>query len=458
MGERSDMLKKNEIYETKIIDLTIEGNGVCRIENMAVFVPNTAVGDYIRVKIVKVLKNYAFGIMEELLEKSPERITPCCNLKQCGGCVFQHISYAAELHVKEKAVKDAFTRIGKLFPKFLPIIGADQRIRYRNKAQYPFALDKDGKAILGFYARRSHRVIPVKDCLLQPVIFAKIAQKVLEYVRENHVTIYNETTGKGDLRHLYLRCGYHSGEVMVCFVVRTFIRQELEPLVHLLTKLFPMIRSVCMNCNPKQTNVILGNHTEVLWGSNTICDTMCRVSVNISPESFYQVNTAQAERLYDIAKDFAQLTGKQRLLDLYCGAGTIGLSMADQVAELIGVEIVPKAVHNAKKNAEHAGIKNCKFYCGDAGNISTKLIQQGRIPDVIVVDPPRKGCDQLTIQAIVQMQPERVVMISCNPSTAARDCGILHSCGYVVQLVQPIDLFPETGHVECVVLLTKAHK
>lgn len=448
-------MKKNDTFETTILDLTIEGSGVCRIDNMAVFVPGTAVGDRIRVKIVKVLKSYAFGIVDALLEASPDRIAPACSLKQCGGCVFQHVTYEAELHIKEKTVQDAFTRIGKLSPEFLPILGGHQRTRYRNKAQYPFALDKDGRAVLGFFARRSHRVILVEDCLLQPEQFSEIAKAVLKFIRERHISIYDETTGRGDLRHLYLRCGQHSGEVMVCFIVRKPIRKELEPLIQLLTEQFPDIRCICMNCNPKQTNVILGDRTETLWGSDTITDTMCGNTVDLSPESFYQVNTFQAELLYGVAKKFAQLTGEERLLDLYCGAGTIGLSMADQVKELVGVEIVPEAVQNARKNAQRARISNARFFCGDAGTIAGQLVQQGEIPDVITVDPPRKGCDDVTIHAMVQMQPKRIVMISCNPATAARDCALLDELGYHVELVQPVDLFPGTGHVECVVLLSR---
>lgn len=448
-------MKKNDIFETEIMDMTTEGSGVCRVDNMAVFVPHTAVGDRIRVRIVKVLKSYAFGIVEELLEPSADRIAPACGLSQCGGCLFQHITYDAELRVKEKAVQDAFIRLGKLSPEFLPILGAESRTRYRNKAQYPFALDKTGQPILGFFARRSHRVISVKDCLLQPELFGKIAGTVLEFVRRNSISVYNESSGKGDMRHLYLRCGQHSGEVMVCFIVRKPIRKKLMPLVEILTEQYPQIKSISMNCNPKKTNVILGDSTETLWGKDTITDTMCGNAVDLSPESFYQVNTIQAERLYGAAKEFAQLTGKERLLDLYCGAGTIGLSMADAVSELVGVEIVPEAVENAKENAARAGVKNAAFFCGDAGSIAGKLAEQGTAPDVIVVDPPRKGCDEAALWAMVQMQPERIVMISCNATTAARDCAMLSRIGYAAERVQPVDLFPGTGHVECVIRLSQ---
>ncbi len=451
-------MKKNDTFEAEIIDLTMEGNGVCRIDGMAVFVPNTAVGDRIRVKVVKALKNYAFGIVDEILVPSADRITPVCPLKNCGGCVFQHVSYAAELRVKEKAVQDAFTRIGKLSPEFLPIIGGENQTRYRNKAQYPFALDKDGKPIMGFYAKRSHRVIPVTDCLLQPELFGEIAAAVLAFVQKGAVTVYDEVQGSGELRHLYLRCGEHSGEVMVCLIVRNAIRRKLMPLAEILRSKFPQIRSICMNVNPKQTNVILGDRTETLWGEPVIRDIMCGVEVELSPESFYQVNTPQAERLYGVAREFAQLTGKERLLDLFCGTGTIGLSMVADVRELIGVEIVPEAIENARKNAARAGVENAQFLCGDAGEIAEQIAAAGESPDVIVVDPPRKGCDAAAIAAMVKMQPKRIVMISCNPATAARDCAALVQEGFDVERVQPVDLFTRTGHVETVVLMSRAEK
>lgn len=448
-------MKKNECFETQIIDLTIEGSGICRVENMVVFVPNTAVGDQIRVKIVKVLKNYAFGIVAEMLEPAASHMEPVCKVKGCGGCVFQHIQYSAELAVKEKTVQDAFQRIGKLSPEFLPILGAEKTARYRNKAQYPFALDRDGVPVLGFFARRSHRVIPVTDCLLQPKVFAKIAEEVLQYVRTGAVTVYDERQDTGELRHLYLRQGTHSGELMVCLVVRKAVKRKLMPLVEQLIEKFPQVRSICMNVNDRKTNVILGQKTEVLYGQSVIEDTMCGIGVSLSPESFYQVNTVQAERLYRVAKSFAQLKGEQRLLDLFCGAGTIGLSMADAAKELIGVEIIPEAVENAKQNAARAGISNARFFSGDAGRIAKQLAESREMPDIIIADPPRKGCDRDTIMAMVQMQPERIVMISCNPATAARDCELLSQMGYCVEKVQPVDLFPRTGHVECVVLLSR---
>lgn len=451
-------MQKNEVYKTLIEDLTSEGNGVCRIDGMAVFVPHTAIGDRIEVKIVKVLKQYAFGIVNKILEPSPYRIEEDCNLKSCGGCMFRHISYNSELAWKEKLVKDVFQRIGKLSPEILPILRCENRCRYRNKAQYPFSVDKNGIPVIGFYAKRSHCVISVEDCLLQPELFSKIAETVRSYAEKNKISIYNENTCTGILRHLYLRQGYHTGEVMICLIVRKQSERIFKGLISKLTEKFHEIKSIVMNVNPEKTNVILGKKTITLWGKDTITDIMCGNIITISPQSFYQVNTFQAERLYRIAKKFANLTGEELLLDLYCGAGTIGLSMADSVKSLIGVEIIPEAIENAKENAKQSNILNAEFICGDAGEIAKKLVNEGMKPDVIVVDPPRKGCDNVAIQTIVDMQPSRIVMISCNPATAARDCSLFSEMGYSVDKVQPVDLFAGTGHVECVVLMSRSEK
>ncbi len=331
----------------------------------------------------------------------------------------------------------------------------EEPFHYRNKAQYPVAVEADGKPVCGFYAKRSHRVIPVRDCQLQPVLFQQVLDVILQYVAEKSISVYQEETGTGILRHVYLRQGWHTGELMVCLVVRKPIERQLKGLIERLTTAFPQVKSIVMNCNPARTNVILGEKNVLLWGSETITDILCGNRISLSPHAFYQVNTEQAERLYGIAKEFAALQGTERLLDLYCGAGTIGLSMADAAASVLGVEIVPQAVENAKENARQSGISNAEFLCGDAGTVAQKLEQEQLQPDVIVVDPPRKGCDQNALDAMAKMQPERIVMISCHPATAARDCAVLQEMGYVVQKVQPVDLFPGTGHVECVVLMSR---
>ncbi|EWM53793.1 23S rRNA (uracil(1939)-C(5))-methyltransferase RlmD [Ruminococcus flavefaciens] len=449
------MPEKNQVYTAEITGLTSEGSGVCRIDGMAVFVPQTAVGDICGVKIVKVLKSYAFGKAEEILTPSPDRIEDNCPVyKKCGGCLLRHISYEAECRTKEGIVRDAFERIGGLFPEFDEFIGAESTERYRNKAQYPLAV-RDGRAVCGFYAPRSHRVIPVEDCALQPEIFSDILQTVLDYINVKKLSVYSEETNTGIIRHIYLRRGAHSGQIMVCIVVRKDISRQLSALCRLLSEKYSDINSIIMNINPDNTNVILGDRCITLWGSDTISDTMCGNNVEISPLSFYQVNTVQAERLYAKALEYAAPGSSETIADLYCGAGTIGLSMAKQAAKIVGVEIIPQAVENAKENALRNGITNAEFHCGDAGEVFGKLRRQGCKPDIIVVDPPRKGCSSETVDIISEAAPKKIVMISCNPATAARDAKLLSERGYSVDKVCGVDLFPRTGHVECVVLLSR---
>ncbi|MCI7767130.1 MAG: 23S rRNA (uracil(1939)-C(5))-methyltransferase RlmD [Oscillospiraceae bacterium] len=456
---------KNDIIDRlEITDVTAEGNGVGHIAapdgtGAAVFVPGTVTGDVIRCKIVKEQKSYFYGIILEITEPSPDRSDRGCDVKSaCGGCVFRHISYPAELKIKENIVKNAFVRLGK-FPEgsfeYEPISGCAETDGYRNKAQYPVAADKDGNAVCGFYAKRSHRVVPCTDCKLQPAVFSDILKFTMEYVNRKHISPYNEKTGTGLLRHIYIRRGYHSGEIAVCFVVRKNISRELRPLGRELMEKFPDIKSVMMNINPANTNVIMGEKLECISGGEYITDTMCQNKIILNPLSFYQVNTPQAERLYAIAKDYAALTGSEDVLDLYCGAGTIGLSMAGSVSHVTGAEIIPEAVISARENARINNIANADFICADAGQAAKQLLESGRKPDVIVTDPPRKGCDELTLGSIVDMAPMRVVMISCNPSTAARDCRFLADNGYRLVRVRAVDMFPAAGHVETVCLLSK---
>ena len=453
-------MKKNDIIKLEITGMTAEGNGVGRADNgMAVFVPLTAVGDAVLCRIVKLEKSLAYGIIEEITTASPDREESCCDVSaKCGGCTFRHISYDAELKIKSDIVYDAVTRLGKLSGFELEKICGGESDRYRNKAQYPFGISSDGKIICGFFSKRSHRVIAVDDCILQPKIFSDIAQYVTCFAEHKKLTVYNEESGNGNLRHLYLRRGFHSGEIMVCIVAKSNISSELKELSAELTARFPKIKSVILNINPDKTNVILGSKNITILGGDTISDTLCGNKIELSPMSFYQVNTAQAERLYDCAKDYAALTGNEVVLDLYCGAGTIGLSFADKAKKIIGCEIVPEAIENAKKNALQNSISNAEFYCGDAGKLACKLAAEGIKPDVIVIDPPRKGCDLLTLDSIIKMSPSRVVMVSCNPATAARDAKYLSGNGYSLFKLRPFDLFPRTSHVETVVLMSKVEK
>ncbi len=445
---------KNDVITLKITALTNEGSGVGRHDGMAVFVPFTAVGDEISCRIVKVLKSYAYGRCEKLLTPSADRIENDCPVfGRCGGCSFRHIDYNAELAAKESFVRDAFSRIGGLSPEMLPICGSEAQYGYRNKLQMPLSRDKDGCAVCGFFSERSHNVIPVDKCLLQPAEFAEITGFVMEQVRELRISVYNEEKHEGVLRHIFLRRGHYSGEICLCLVARRKV-PEFARLAKSAMERFPRIKGVVLNLNKAKTNVILGDEEVVLCGSAVISDTMCGNTVELSPRSFYQVNTPAAENLYRQAAEFAEPKGKT-VLDLYCGAGTIGLSMAGEAARVIGAEIVPEAVENAKANAERNGHGNAEFICADAGQAAKALAQQGLKPDVIVLDPPRKGCDEATLSACVEMSPERIVMISCNAATAARDCKWLGEYGYRAVKLRAFDLFPRTTHVECVVKLVR---
>lgn len=452
-------MKKNDIAQIEITALTSEGSGVGRHAGMAVFVPKTAVGDVIEARIVKVLSSYAYGIIERVIKPSPDRIENDCPVfGKCGGCVYRHISYEAELSAKERIVRDAFERIGGLSPSFLPICGSDKTERYRNKLQMPLAKTDDG-IISGFFSERTHRVIPVDDCRLQPEIFSEIVEFIKEQCRTLKISVYNEKAHEGVLRHIYLRRGHASGEICAVLVAKRKI-PEFRKLGGELTRKFPDITGVVLNINPERTNVILGEREITLCGKSCISDTMCGVRFEIAPKSFYQVNTPQAEKLYAQAAEFAGIgehSGKT-LLDLYCGIGTIGLSISDKSENLIGAEIVPEAVENARRNALLNGFDNAEFICADAARAAAELAERGLRPDVIVLDPPRKGCDEDTLSACVKMLPERIIMISCNPATAARDCKLLAGNGYSIGKVRAFDLFPRTRHVECIVCIQKVDK
>jgi 23S rRNA (uracil1939-C5)-methyltransferase len=451
--------KKNDLISLTITGMTSEGSGVGRHDGIVIFVANTAVGDQITARIIKVSKSYCIGKIETLDVPSPDRIPVDCPVfSQCGGCVYRHLSYESELQIKEQRVADVLHHIGGLESLPLhPIVGAEQTDRYRNKAQLPIGKDRDGRIIFGFYASRSHRIIRCDDCALQPVEFQGAMKAVTQWWEETGETIYDETTHRGKLRHLYLREGSATLERMVCLVINGSSVAKEERLVSLLRTHVPGLKSVVLNENREDTNVILGKRFRTLWGSDTITDTLCGLQFRIAPPSFYQVNRDQAERLYTIAGEYAGLTGQETLLDLYCGTGTIGLTMAHKAKRLIGVEIIPEAIENAKENAKENGISNAEFLCGDASVAAATLEKRGLSPDVIILDPPRKGCDPQLIATVVRMNPERIVYVSCDPATLSRDVKQLGQCGYTVTDGTPVDLFPRTSHVETVVLLTKAN-
>ena len=448
---------KNTLARLTIESLSSDGSGVGRLDGKAVFVPATAPGDDITVRIVKDAGRYAFGIVEELHVPGPGRIPADCPVyRPCGGCCFRHLDYEAEARAKEGFAADAFRRLGGFAElPVLPLLASPLTDRYRNKVQFPVGYGRDGSVTFGFYAGRSHRLVPCRDCLLQPKLLNDIAAAVCAFLQNHSIPLYDETAHRGLVRHIFLRQGWHSGQVLLCLVINGRSLPHGEDFCAFMTRQFPQITSIVLNVNRQRTNVITGEECIPLFGPGFIEDRLCGVPVKLGPLSFYQVNTPAAERLYAVAREFAALRPEDTLLDLYCGMGTIGLSMAGDCRALVGVEIVPEAVESAKVNAAAMGVENTRFLCADAGQAAAMLAAEGLRPQVICLDPPRKGCDGATLDAVLAIAPRRVVMVSCNAATAARDCRYLADRGYRPVKVQPVDLFPRTKHVECVVLLCR---
>lgn len=446
---------KNQILPLQVESLSSDGNGVAHYDGQAVFIPGAAPGDIARIRIVKPMKQYAFGRLEDLIAPGPDRIEPDCPVAgPCGGCDLRHISYQAECEAKTRFVQDAFSRLGKLNVPVLPVLGAPEVNRYRNKVQLPVGVDGSGHLTTGFYAGRSHRIVACPDCKLQPEWMNQLAVRACALLEEAGANAYDEKSRTGLVRHLFLRQGWHSGQRLLCFVLNGKSLPRERALCETLQREF-MLTTVLVNENTARTNVILGKHTRTVLGPGTIEDTLAGVSLRMGVHEFYQVNTPAAEVLYTKARAYAALRPDDFLLDLYCGMGTIGLSMLPDCRRLLGVEIVPQAVEGAKATAARLGLspEKADFRCQDAGAAAAQLAAEGVRPDVIVVDPPRKGCDLAALQAIEQMAPRTLVMVSCNAATAARDARWLSEHGYRVEEVQPVDLFPRTRHVEAVISL-----
>ncbi len=450
------LVNKNDEIRLKIDGLTNLGSGIGRYKEMAVFVDGTAVGDEIIAHIIKVKKNYAVGKVAKILKASKDR-TPCdCEVSaQCGGCAFRHISYEAELREKKQAVSDVMMRIGGVGFEASEILHIETPERYRNKAQIPVALSKEGNITAGFYSKRSHRVVASEDCLLQMPQFKNIVAAVKKYIAENPVTIYDEIANKGLVRHIYLRRGRVTGEIMVCLVINGDSIPKKDRLIEALTNCDENISSIVLNINKKDTNVVLGDKCITLWGKEYIEDELCGLRFRISPLSFYQVNPEGTEILYGKAREYAGLKDNETLLDLYCGAGTIGLTMAKKAKQIIGVEVIPEAIENANENAKINGITNARFICDDASGAAKTLYDEGIRPNVVVLDPPRKGCSAEVLKTVADMNPDRVVYVSCDSATLARDCKIFAELGYAVKEYTAVDMFPRTTHCEAVALLIK---
>ena len=447
---------KNQIITLEIKSISNDGNGVAHKDGQAVFVPMTAPGDIAEVRIVKPMKSYAFGRVERLLAPGPDRIRQDCPVAgPCGGCGLRHIRYEAECAAKTQFVRDAFARLGKLDVPVREVLAAPSADRYRNKVQLPVGTDENGHIVTGFFAGRSHRIVACADCRLQPEWMNQLAARACTLLEENGITAYNEETHTGRVRHLYMRQGWHSGQRLLCFVVNGNGLPNEAEICATLQKEFALT-TILVNRNSERTNVILGRKTRTVLGPGVIEDTLAGVPLRMGVHEFYQVNTPAAETLYAKAREYAGLKETDFLLDLYCGMGTIGLSMLPDCRRLVGVEVVPQAVDGAKQTAARLGLDDDRadFRCQDAGSAAAQLAAEGARPDVIVVDPPRKGCDEAALTAIAEMAPRTVVMVSCNAATAARDTKWLTEHGYKAVEVQPVDLFPRTRHVETVVLLS----
>lgn len=448
----------------EITGVTALGSGIGRYvdadypHGFVVFVPLTAIGDRISCRIVKVEKAWAYGKMEELLVPSPHRTEDvrCEAFGKCGGCAWQHVKYDCELAYKQQHVADCLSRIGgipNVDTLLQPIVGSACIEGYRNKAQYP-VVEEEGRPLIGFYAPRSHRLIEQRDCALQPKVFRVILDKISQWIVSSGVSLYNERTHTGLLRHIYLRIAEATGEIMTCLVCTSGKIPQSEALVRSLREVEGMT-SVMVNLNRRDTNVVLGDSEFTLWGQSYITDVLCGIRVRLSPRSFYQVNHCQAEVLYTLAREAAALTGTETVWDLYCGTGTIGLSMAADAKQIIGAEIVEAAVEDAVRNAAENGIQNARFLCADAGKAAQTLEKEGIRPEVVIVDPPRKGCSQEVLNAICRLFPQRVVYVSCDPATLARDIAYLSTQGYVLKKATPVDMFPRTAHVETVCLMSR---
>ena len=460
---------KNDVIEVEITDIGNDGEGIGKVYGYTLFIKDAVIGDVVKAKIMKAKKNYAYAHLEEVVKPSEYRTTPACHIaKQCGGCQLQFMSYEKQLQYKQDKVRNNIIRLGG-FPAdeidqiMEPIIGMENPFQYRNKAQFPVGTDKNGKIITGFYAGHSHNIIANTDCKIGTVENKEILEAVISYMEKNHVSAYNEETGKGLVRHILIRKGFTSGEIMVCIIINRkgkagkiaeYLPNQQE-LVDALSAIKGMT-SISVDINTEKSNVIMGPEVHTIWGQDAVSDTLCGLEFNISPLSFYQVNPVQATRLYEQAIEYAQLTGNETVWDLYCGIGTITLAMSQKAKQVYGVEIIPQAIDDAKQNAIRNKINNAEFFVGKAEEVlPQKYKDEGIYADVICIDPPRKGCDEQALGTMLKMAPKRIVYVSCDSATLARDLRILCDGGYKLEHVRPCDMFPMSTHVETVVLLTR---
>ena len=447
-------IKKNEEYIVDILDNGFEGEGITKIDNFTIFVPGAIKGEKVRILIVKVLSSYGYGKLLEVIKSSENRQeVDCKTYKRCGGCNLRHIKYEYTLKMKQNAVQSLVNKTLKNKVNVMRTIGMENPYNYRNKAQYPFGVDKNGEPIVGIFANRSHEIIQMENCLIQKNVSEKISKTVLEFIKNNKISVYNETTRKGLFRHITIKIGVKTDEIMCIFVINGKQIPHEDELVQILIQKYPNIKTIVKNVNTKNTNVILGTENIVIYGDGFITDILGDYKFKISPLSFYQVNPLQAEKLYNIGVESAEINKNDIVFDLYCGIGTISLFMSKYAKKVYGIEIVEQAIEDAKQNAKLNNVKNTEFIAGDVEFVLDDLINNKKIiPNVVMVDPPRRGLDNKSIENILKIHPDRFVYISCNPATLVRDLSKFEGV-YNIQKIQPVDMFPYTSHVECVAVL-----
>ena len=447
-------VKKNKEYLVEIIDQGFEGEGIAKIEGFTIFIEGAIKGEKCRILIVKVTSSHAFGKLVEILEKSKYRVEPdCATYKRCGGCNLRHIDYEETLNIKQNTVQNLVNKTLNNKIKVEMTVGMGNPYNYRNKAQYPVGFDKSGEPVMGVYAKRTHEIIPMRNCMIQNPVSEKIANVVLGFFIKNNIPIYNEKNGEGLLRHIVIKVGIKTHEIMCILVLNKKELKKEKELIKVLIREFPEIKTIVKNYNMKNTNVILGNENEVIYGDGYIYDELGDYTFKISPLSFYQINPIQTEALYNIAIEMADLKKTDTLFDLYCGIGTIGIFASPYVNRVYGIEIVKQAIEDAKENANINNIRNIEFFAGDVEKVFENVLKEHNVkPDVIFVDPPRKGLDKHTIENILNIKPEKIVYISCNPASLVRDLKLLEE-SYEIKKIQPVDMFPFTSHVECCVMM-----
>ncbi len=458
MNVEENKLKVHDKINIEITGLGSSGEGVGKVEGFTFFVPGAITGEKVLIRVEQLKKTYGVGKVVEVLEKSPHRVTPICPIyADCGGCQLQHISYEYELEEKRKHVEDALVRIGHLKDvEVLPVIGSEDCWHYRNKMQFPVA-NKKGDVRIGCYAKGTHRVINVEDCAIQKEKNNQIITIVKKWMEEYNISAYDENEQRGMIRHVMGRVGVHTGELMVGIITSTEKVPKLKELAKMLKEALPGLKSVVQNINRRHNNVIMGSETKLIYGKEMIRDKIGVLKFNISAQSFFQVNSEQAEKLYNVALEYANLSGEEFVADVYCGTGTITLFLAKKAKHVYGIEIVPDAIKDAKENAKNNRVENVSFILGDASKELQKLVDEWVKPDVIVLDPPRSGCEGKVLDAIISVKPEKVVYVSCNPATLARDLAYLVENGFKVEKVQPVDMFSRTSHVESVALITRTN-